>query len=250
MVATVNSKKSSHPLNWWLYGREFGGCCQSHCVFNSSWAALLASKWDYWKHKPVSDDRVTERKKINFSDVWGVWYVICMNFHPPPVIKTAIKADTLPHKSTQEMIFFLWFQFDSAAMTPMEAGRRDALVCEIKVFSMIQTWQQARQKNTNFPLLPSFLCFWSCAPFCHFIWASEISHRRSHLLCLRLICLLTGSHQSLLRPGGIPSVWDKVWALGSTELSDSSYFSLSSCDEHRFLSFPSVMKSKVVEKCH
>lgn len=33
MVATVNSKKSSHPLNWWLYGREFGGCCQSHCVF-------------------------------------------------------------------------------------------------------------------------------------------------------------------------------------------------------------------------
>lgn len=191
-----------------------------------------------------------KEKKINFSDVWGVWYVICMNFHPPPVIKTAIKADTLPHKSTQEMIFFLWFQFDSAAMTPMEAGRRDALVCEIKVFSMIQTWQQARQKNTNFPLLPSFLCFWSCAPFCHFIWASEISHRRSHLLCLRLICLLTGSHQSLLRPGGIPSVWDKVWALGSTELSDSSYFSLSSCDEHRFLSFPSVMKSKVVEKCH
>lgn len=250
MVATVNSKKSSHPLNWWLYGREFGGCCQSHCVFNSSWAALLASEWDYWKHKPVSDDRVTERKKLisamcEACDMLSAWIFI------PPCHKNCDKGR---HSATQihsgDDFFFLWFQFDSAEMTPMEVGRRDALVCEIKVFSMIQTWQQARQKNTNFPLLPSFQCFWSCAPFCHSIWASEISHRRSHLLCLRLICLLTGSHQSLLRPGGIPSVWDKVWALGSTELSDSSYFSLSSCDEHRFLSFPSVMKSKVVEKCH
>lgn len=109
MVATVNSKKSSHPLNCWLYGREFGSCCQSHCVFNSSWAALLASKWDYWKHKPVSDDRVTEREKNSFQ--WCVRRVICYlhEFSSPPVIKTAIKADTLPHKSTQEMIFFFFF---------------------------------------------------------------------------------------------------------------------------------------------
>lgn len=89
-------------------GENLEAAVRAIVFFNSSWAALLASKWDYWKHKPVSDDRVTERKKINFSDVWGVWYVICIWIFIPPVIKTVIKADTLPHKSTQEMIFFFF----------------------------------------------------------------------------------------------------------------------------------------------
>lgn len=149
----------------------------------------------------VMTEWLKEKKLISAMreacDMLSAWIFI------PPCHKNSDKGR---HSATKihsgDDFFLLWFQFDSAAMTPMEVERRDALVCEIKVFSMIQTWQQARQKNTNFPLLPSFQCFWSCAPFCHSIWASEISHRRSHLLCLRLICLLTGSHQSLLRPGG------------------------------------------------
>lgn len=99
---------------------------------------------------------------------------------------------------------FNCFLFDSAAMTSMEAARRGALVCEIKsVFRHANLTVWRTEKNKLSTSLRSF----SPAPliiyaaFCHSIQADEISHRRSHLLCLQLICLLGGSHQSLQRQG-------------------------------------------------
>lgn len=91
--------------------------------------------------------------------------------------------------------WFQWFVSDSTVMTPLEAARCSALVCEIKMFSVLHT-----VKPPISPALPYILII--CASFCHFIQPDEISHRLSHLLCLRLICLLAGSHRSMPKPGG------------------------------------------------
>lgn len=95
-------------------------------------------------------------------------------------------------------------------------------------------WNKRRfSSRTNFPFSLFLLPFWS-SMLSFSTRTDEISHRLSHLLCLQLICLLAGSHQSSPWPGGIPSVRDWVRALRSTPLHDSPGLSLSGCDEqHR-----------------
>lgn len=163
-----------------------------------------------WKEKKKKTDNL----KINFRDVWGVWYVICIFFLPAlPVTKT---CDKWQRSATHIHSGDLADDFSDLCLIAQRWHRQRrhdvALWCvKQKVFSVTRTWQRAGQKTQTFHTPPLLRCspsaFWSFV--CYDVLplhsgADEIRHRLSHLLCLRLICLLAGSHQSLLQPGGFP----------------------------------------------
>lgn len=88
-------------------------------------------------------------------------------------------------------------------------------------------------ENTNFPSLQSpnpltpCFCFWSFVRcFATQFWPMRLAIAHPHLVCLRLICLPAGPHQSVLRPGG-GSFHARLWgqASGSYQFSGSCHLS-------------------------
>lgn len=151
----------------------------------------------------VMKDWLEGKKRKKSTDVWREWYVICI-FSALTVTKPVISDNALPNTSTRETCQMI---FSDLCLIAQWWHWFDAPVCEIKVFFLYCTHDSVKDRNHKFSFFSPFsllsLGFLIiCATFCLFIWTDDISHRLSHLLCLWVICLLSGSHQSSLRPGG------------------------------------------------
>lgn len=107
-----------------------------------------------WKEKKKKTDNL----KINFRDVWGVWYVICIFFLPAlPVTKT---CDKWQRSATHIHSGDLADDFSDLCLIAQRWHRRRrhdvALWCvKQKVFSVTRTWQRAGQKTQTFHTPPS-----------------------------------------------------------------------------------------------
>lgn len=168
-------------------------------AYFSFWLILNVYKWD---HTSVSDDRLGDKWQLIFvaRDAFNVLFLLC---------SPSRLCDRWQHSATQvrtQMELLAWC---------------NALVCDIKVFSVLQGVKVTLSGQTHCVdvrcLEQRRTLSLSASAFDHssllLPFHLDQWDRSSHLLCFRLICSLAGSR---LQPGGFLSVQDWIQALGST----------------------------------